>query len=262
MDRSVRFLVAAALSATLLTGPRLAAQDDVADVVSRDLRAGKDEHKRYFLIEPAKTAKAPAKGYGLLVVLPGGDGSAEFHPFVKRIYKNAVPEGYVLAQPVAVKWTAKQQIVWPTDKNRVEGMKFTTEELIDAVIRDVAGKYKLDPQRVFTLSWSSSGPAAYAASLSSDRITGSFIAMSVFKPGLLPPLEKAKGHAYFLYHSPDDRVCPFRMAEQAARDLKKSGATVTLATYDGGHGWRGGLYDRIREGVEWLDKNHAARARP
>ena len=48
----------------------------------------------------------------------------------------------------------------------------------------------------------------------------------------------------------------------AARELKKSGATVQLATYEGGHGWRGGLYDRIREGVEWLDKNHAARARP
>jgi predicted esterase len=261
MDMSARFLAFAVLGVVLLTS-RLSAQDDVADVVSRDLRAGKDEHKRYFLIEPPRRAKAPTKGYGLLVVLPGGDGSADFHPFVKRIYKNAVPEGYVLAQPVAVQWTAKQQIVWPTDKNRVEGMKFSTEEFVDAVIQDVRGKYKLDPERVFTLTWSSSGPAAYAASLSSDKITGSFIAMSVFKPGLLPPLEKAKGHAYFLYHSPDDRVCPFRMAEQAARELKKGGAAVRLATYDGGHGWRGGLYDRIREGVEWLEKNHGARAKP
>jgi predicted esterase len=262
MSVPVRFLVVASLSLSLLTGWGLAAQDDVADVVSRDLRAGKDEHKRYFLIEPPKSAKAPTKGYGLLVVLPGGGGSADFHPFVKRIYKNAVPEGYVLAQPVAVKWTEKQQIVWPTDKNRVEGMKFSTEEFVDAVIKDVGGKYKLDPERVFTLTWSSSGPAAYAASLSSNKITGSFIAMSVFKPNLLPPLEKAKGHTYFLYHSPDDRVCPFRMAEQAARELKKSGATVKLATYEGGHGWRGNLYGRIREGIEWLAKNHTTGAKP
>ena len=262
MDRSVRFLVAAALSATLLTGPRLAAQDDVADVVSRDLRAGKDEHKRYFLIEPAKTAKAPAKGYGLLVVLPGGDGSAEFHPFVKRIYKNAVPEGFLLAQPVAVKWAEEQEIVWPTDKNRVERMKFSTEEFVDAVIKDVGSRHKLDPERIFTLAWSSSGPAAYAVSLTSKKVTGSFIAMSVFKPDFLLPLEKAKGHGYFLYHSPDDRVCPFRMAEQAAKDLEKNGATVKLATYEGGHGWRGGLYDQIREGLQWLEKNHAARDKP
>ena len=141
-------------------------------------------------------------------------------------------------------------------------MKFGTEEFVAAVVKDVAKRQPIDRGRVFTLAWSSSGPAAYAASLSSDRITGSFIAMSVFKPGLLPPLEKAKGHAYFLYHSPDDRVCPFRMAEQAARDLKKSGATVTLATYDGGHGWRGGLYDQMREGLQWLEKNHGSGVKP
>lgn len=262
MGTQVRFLVITSLLVSLLAAGRLAAQDDVADVVSQDLKVGKDEHKRYFLVEPPKGAKAPKNGYGLIVVLPGGDGSADFHPFVKRIYKNAVPEGYVLAQPVAVKWTDKQEIVWPTDKNRVEGMKFTTEEFINAVIDDVAGKYKLDPERTFTLTWSSSGPAAYAASLTSGKITGSFIAMSVFDPDLLPALEKAKGRAYYLYHSPDDRVCPHRMAEQAEKDLKKSGATVKLTTYDGGHGWRGNLYADIKDGVQWLEKNHATPPKP
>ena len=226
------------------------------------MRAGKDSHKRYFLIEPPKGAKPPKEGYGLLVVLPGGDGNADFHPFIKRIYKNAVPEGYVLAQPVAIKWTEGQEIVWPTARNRVEDMKYSTEEFIDAVIRDVACKYKLDPKRVFALTWSSSGPAGYAASLANTRIAGSFVAMSVFRPDFLPPLGKAKGHAHFLYHSPDDRVCPIRMAEQAAKELKKCGATVKLATYDGGHGWRGALYDHIREGVEWLEKHSATRAEP
>src|SRR5262249_52669660 len=168
---SVRFFVGALLSVALFA-VRLAAQEDVADVASQDLRAGKDEHKRYFLIGPAKDAPPPKNGYGLLVVLPGGDGSADFHPFVKRIFKNALPNGYVVAQPVAMKWTDKQQIVWPTAKNRVEGMKFTTEEFIDAVIKDTGDKHKLDPERVFTLTWSSSGPAAYAGSLSSDKITG------------------------------------------------------------------------------------------
>jgi len=254
------FLVASVL-VTLVAEGRLTAQDDVADIISQDLRAGKDEQKRYFLIEPPKGVEAPKQGYGLLVVLPGGDGGADFHAFVKRIYKNAVPPGYVLAQPVAAKWTEKQGIVWPIDKSRVEGMKFSTEEFVDAVIKDVEGRHKLDSERVFTLTWSSSGPAAYAASLSSDRITGSFIAMSVFKPDFLPPLEKAKGQAYFLYHSRDDRVCPFRMAELAADELKKSGATVKLTTYDGGHGWRGNLYGDIKEGIEWLEKNHATRAK-
>jgi predicted esterase len=262
MSVHLRLLVVASLVLSLLAARRLAAQEDVADVASRDLRADKDENKRYFLVGPHRGVAAPKKGYGLLVVLPGGDGSADFHPFVKRIYKHAVPEGYLLAQPVAVKWAAEQQIVWPTDKNRVEGMKFSTEELVEAVIKDAGGRHPLDPERIFTLSWSSSGPAAYAVSLTSKRVTGSFIAMSVFQPDLLPPLEQAKGHGYFLYHSPDDRVCPFRMAEQAARDLEKSGARVKLMTYEGGHGWRAGLYDHIREGAQWLEKNHATPGKP
>ena len=258
MSVHLRFLVVASLLVFVLPS-QLIAQEDVADIAFQDLRADKDENKQYFLVGPHKGVTAPKKGYGLLVVLPGGDGSEDVHPFVKRIYKNCVPEGYVLAQPVAVKWTEKQQIVWPTDKNRAEGMKFSTEEFVDAVIKAVGGKHQLDPERTFTLTWSSSGPAAYAVSLTSKKVTGSFIAMSVFKPAFLPPLEKAKGHGYFLYHSPDDRVCPFRMAEQAAKDLEKSGATVKLTTYEGGHGWRAGVYDQIREGVEWLEKNHATR---
>ncbi len=164
--------------------------------------------------------------------------------------------------PPARKWTSNQEIVWPTDKNRVEGIKFSTEEFVDAVITDVGRRHRLNPQRVFTLTWSSSGPAAYAVSLTSQKVTGSFIGMSVFKPDLLPPLEKAKGHGYFLYHSPDDRVCPFGMAQRAARDLEKNGATVKLVTYQGGHGWRAGLYDHIRDGVQWLEKNHATDVKP
>ncbi|HZY87619.1 MAG TPA: hypothetical protein VFE78_22460 [Gemmataceae bacterium] len=246
----------------LAGGAAARAQDDVADVPAKDVFAGKDKQKRYFLIGPAKGAKAPRDGFGLVVVLPGGAGSADFHPFVKRIFKNAVPEGYLVAQPVAVKWADKQQVVWPTAKNKVGGMKFTTEELIDAVIDDVAARHKLDRGRVFTLTWSSSGPAAYAASLTSKKVTGSFIAMSVFKPDLLPDLAAAKGRGYYLYHSPDDRVCPYRMAEQAEKALTKAGAEVKLVTYDGGHGWRGPLYDNIRAGIEWLEKNHGPGPKP
>ena len=120
MGAHMRFLVVTSALVSLLSGQRLAAQDGVADIASQDLRAGKDERKRYFLIEADKGGKAPDKGYGLLVVLPGGNGGADFHPFIKRIYKHAVPPGYLLAQPVAVKWTDGQKIVWPTDKNRAE----------------------------------------------------------------------------------------------------------------------------------------------
>jgi predicted esterase len=238
--------------ALLTIVPATPAQDDVADVPSQDLRIGDDQNKRYFLIGPAEGAAEPEAGFGLVVVLPGGSGDAEFHPFVKRIFKHALPDGYLIAQPVAVQWNSKQQIVWPTAKNRERGMQFTTEAFIDEVIADVGGQSKLDPQRTFTLSWSSSGPAAYAASLTSDKIRGSFVAMSVFNPKFLPPLDKAKGQRYFLYHSPQDQVCPYWMAQQAARKLPEHGAEAKLVEYAGGHGWRGGLYESIRGGIEWL----------
>jgi predicted esterase len=236
---------------------------DVADIPAQDLRAADDADKRYFLIGPKKDAQPPAEGHGLLIVMPGGDGSADFHPFVKRIYKNALSDRYLAAQPVAVKWTPDQQIVWPTKTNPVAGMKFGTEEFVEAVIEDVGKKHKLDRKKVFTLSWSSSGSAAYATSLQDRRsVTGSLIAMSVFNPKFLPPLKGANGHAYYLYHSPQDRVCPYRMAEQAKISLAENGAKVHMETYEGGHGWRGNVYTDIRNGVEWLEKNREKVSKP
>jgi predicted esterase len=243
--------------ATILLPWPLLAQDDVADIPSQDLRAGNNENMRYFLIGPRKGVEKPEQGYGLLIVLPGGDGSAEFHPFVKRIYKYALPENFLIAQPVAIKWTAMQKITWPTVKNKVPGQKFSTEDFVDAIIKDVSEKYKLNPAHIFTLSWSSGGPAAYAISLSNEKVTGSFIAMSVFKPSELPPLGSAKGRAYFIYHSPQDKVCPLRMAQQAAKVLEENGAKVKFATYEGGHGWKGPLYNDISAGIGWLEENRA-----
>jgi predicted esterase len=257
MIAAVRILVIVSLWAALLSHGQLPAQDDVADIKSQELRAGGDDNKRYFLIGPGADDAAARPPKGLILVLPGGDGSADFQPFVKRIYKNAVPEGYLVAQLVAPKWTETQKIVWPTEKSRAEGMKFTTEEFAEAVIKDVAGQHKIDPRRVFTLTWSSSGPAAYAISLTSKQVTGSLVAMSVFKPDQLPDLAAAKGHRYYLYHSPDDRVCPYRMAEQAAKSLEQNGATVMLTTYEGGHGWRGNVFRDIEAGIKWLAEHKA-----
>jgi len=235
------------------------AQDDVADVPLKDKTVGGDDHKRYLLIGPkpgADAAEAPAEGFGLVVVLPGGDGSDEFQHFVKRILKFGLPDGYVVAQPVAFKWAPGQRIVWPTRKSKVPGQKFATEDFVAAVIENVGKEHKIDSRRVFTLSWSSSGPAAYAISLQQDSpVRGSYIAMSVFKPASLPDLKLAKGHAYFIEHSPQDKVCPFSMAEQARDKLKAGGAKVEFSTYEGGHGWHGDVWGRIRRGITWLESN-------
>jgi predicted esterase len=233
----------------------ISAQEDVAAVPTQDVRIGGDEKQRYFLIGPHEGRTVPPQGSGLLLVMPGGNGGEDFLPFVKRVYKHATPKGYVVAQLVAPKWNERQEVVWPTAKLKTAGAAFTTEQFVDAVIDDVTARHKLNPERIATLSWSSGGPAAYAVSLSNPKVRGSFVAMSVYKPAQLPPLAQAKGHAYYLFHSPQDRVCPMRMAEQAAETLIKNGATVELVKYEGGHGWQGNVFGQIRQGLEWLEKN-------
>jgi predicted esterase len=224
------------------------------EVPTRDLRAAKHEKKRYFLIGPKEGEKGPAGGYRVLLVMPGGDGGADFRPFVTRIRENALSKDWVVAQMVSVKWKDDQKVVWPTQGNPVDGMEFTTEEFAKDVVKDVARLHPVDAKRVYSLSWSSSGPAAYALALAEKTpVRGSYVAMSVYKPDLLPPIAKAKGHRFFIDHSKEDRVCPFAMAEKARDDLEKAGAKVRFSTYDGGHGWHGDLFGRLREGIGWLD---------
>lgn len=235
-----------------------AAEDapEAGDLPSQDLKAG--EQQRYFLIGPRKDSTAPKAGHALLVVLPGGDGGESFLPFVKGIYKNTLDAGWIVAQPVSVKWSPNQQVIWPTQKVKAAGMKFDTEAFVEAVVAAVKKRHRIDPARIFLLAWSSSGPAAYSLSLQKKKsVTGFYIAMSVFKPETLPEIGGAKGNAYFLDHSPEDKVCPFRMAEDAEKLLKTRGARVNLVSYKGGHGWQGDLYARLREGWKWLEENHA-----
>lgn len=237
---------------TQLFSPSCTAQDDIADIKSEQRKVGGDDRQTYFLI-PAAREEAPEDGYALLVILPGGDGSADFHPFIKRIRKHALPDDFIVAQPVAVKWTDDQEVVWPTDKLTVEKQEFSTEQFVTALIKDVQVQHKIDAKRVYCLGWSSSGTSAYSLALQQEPLVkGSYVAMSVYKPTLLP-IENAKGRSIYIEHSPDDRVCPFRMAEQGLKELKAKGANVTLITYEGGHGWRGDVYGRIRNAIQWLD---------
>jgi predicted esterase len=233
---------------------------DVADVPALDLRAGDDAKKRYFLIGAGEKAKAPPEGYRVLIVLPGGDGSADFHPFIRRIYKNVLNERWLVAQLVAPKWDEDQfqRVVWPTAGLNYPAAQFTTEEFIQAVLANVQAKVKVDPKRVFLLGWSSGGPPCYAMAVRKESpVTGALIAMSVFKPEQIPALENAKGRAFYLLQSPDDKVTPIRFAEAAERTLVAAGAKVRLKCYRGGHGWRGDVWGMIGEGIKWLDQQAA-----
>lgn len=242
-----------AKAASTKIAPELDA-DDVKDIPSFDLRVEKDEHRRYLLAGPRPNEKVPKAGFGLFVIMPGGTGEANFHPFVKRIYKNAVPDGFLVVQPIAPKWTDDQTVVWPTEKVRATGMKVPCDDFVEQVIAEVKTAHKIDPERAYTLSWSSSGPLAYLLSTrKKGAVRGSFIAMSVFDAKWLD-LDQVKGKPYYLYHSKEDKTCAFAMAEEARDTLKKKGAVVEFQTYAGGHGWFGDMFGDMRKGFDWLVK--------
>jgi predicted esterase len=244
----------------IVLGLSLPAPQGKAEVPSQEITIRGVPRQQYFLHGPKKEGAPPKEGYGLLVVLPGGNGGRDFRGFVGRIYAQALGNDWIAAQPISVKWTDKQRIVWPTAKNRAPKMKFTTEEFVDRVIVDVAKRQKVDPRRILLLAWSSGGPAAYTISLQERKHpTGFYIAMSVFRPQWLPSLAQARGEVYFLDHSPDDAVCDFALAKEAERLLTRQGAKVQLVTYEGGHGWHGDVFGRLRKGFAWLEKN---RGRP
>jgi predicted esterase len=245
----------AALAAVLLTVTAPALQDST-QAEPLDVLVDDDPQRRYLLHGLTEDAQAPKEGWRLLVVLPGGNGSAEFAPFVGRIRENALGEEWLIAQIVAPKWESAQEcgIVWPMQRLPCPDMKLGCEELFETVVEDVAERCELDPRYLFTLAWSSSGSLAYTLGLDEEsRVTGSFIAMSVYKPDLLPSLKPAKGRAFYILHSPDDRTCPVAMAEQARDELDEAGALVRYTTYAGGHGWHGDVFGMLRGGVEWLE---------
>jgi predicted esterase len=240
--------------------PRAASDDqedpgaDVADVPVQDLRAGGDANKRYLLIGPKAGAVAPPAGYRLIVVLPGGAGGEEFRPFAQRILKNALADDCVVAELVAPRWSEDEnRIVWPTAGLKDPAMKFTTDEFVKAVVQDASGRVPLDLKRVDALGWSSGGPPVYAAAVDgSSPLRGAFVAMSVFKPEQLPDLKNAAGKRFYILHSPQDFI-QMRFPESARDTLAGAGAVVTLATYQGGHGWQGDVFGMIRTGMDWLD---------
>ena len=221
-------------------------------------RAGDDDlltlkgqpQQKYYLIGAGATDKD--KPPGLLLVMPGGDGSAEFHTFVKSI-RDSLPDGFLVAQLVAVESKNEKQVVWPTEKLKDKKQAFSTQQFIENVVKDVKAKHKLDENRIFTLGWSSSGSAAYSSVLTpKSPVKGAIVAMSVFQPGVLPDLAGAQGRKFVILHAAGDKLIPLRIARTAEKRLKAAGAEVQFVEMAGGHGWQDDPLGRISAAVEWL----------
>ncbi len=210
-----------------------------------------NDRQKYFLIGDPENP--PNDGFNLLLVMPGGDGGRDFLPFIENVSKNVLDESWLVAELISVKWNKDQQIVWPKNSDTVKGLEFTTAQFVESVIADVKSQSKINPKNIITLSWSSSGPAAYAIATSPNKsVTASFIAMSVFRPQFCDPAYQVKDHRFFIAHSPEDQICPWEQSRLAIRTMMKHGGKVTEAKYEGGHGWHPELFQQLGTGLRSL----------
>lgn len=211
----------------------------------------------FFVMAPKKPASGGGK-HGLVVVLPGGDGSREFLPWVEGSLLAQRPDDCAGVLITSVTWTPEQKVIWPTSDSAVQGMQYTTEQYVRAVLADVEQTLPVDPARRVVVAWSSSGAAMHPLmAVEHGPFAKAYIAMSIWPPGLVN-LASVKGRRYVLDQSPDDQTTTFSHARDAYAALTKAGAIVRLSTYAGGHGWQDDPLPRFRAGLEWLLSNEPA----
>ena len=223
--------------------------DDVRAIPSRSFFVGGDRRMRYLVA--GEFRKGDAKR--VLLVLPGGDGSAEFHPFVKRIDARVLDKDWIVVQPVAPKWDDKgDRVVWPSVGVPYPAAGFTTEAFLDGILDELTLRHGLKVVRTDLLAWSSSGPAVYSyAAHGRHKVDGAFVAMAVFRPDFLGGAKALNVGRFFLYHSPEDPIS-MTNPEAAKADLEARGVPVRLLTYPGGHGWTGPVWKDLASGLAYL----------
>ncbi|MCH7603782.1 MAG: hypothetical protein IIB54_13545 [Planctomycetes bacterium] len=215
---------------------------------------GDDDRKRWVLHPPLGDSP-PERGRGLLVVLPGGDGSIDFAPFVGGAIRSAAGDDYIVVQMIAPPIIEGQDdVVWPCQGLPAKRIDFTMEPVVLATVEAVTNEYAIDPARIWAMGWSSGGTPAYELALMPDSpFAGAFVIMSVFKPDLLSPLDGGRDKSFYILHSPQDFI-PMHFPEAAQTSLAAAGAHTALVKYNGGHGWHGDIGRQIRAALEWLEK--------
>lgn len=223
---------------------------------SLHVRTIESDGRKRWILHPPLDETLPQSGAGLLVVLPGGDGSIDFAPFVHDTIRASAGSDYVLVQMIAppIGTDAENVIVWPSVHLPDDRVPFSIEPVVRAAVEVAKIEHRIDPDRIWVMGWSSGGPPAYELAIMPDSpFSGAFVVMSVFKPNLLSPLTGAMGKSFYILHSPHDFIA-MRFPEAAVSQLAGVGARTTLVVYEGGHGWHGDIAARIRAAIDWLEE--------
>jgi predicted esterase len=198
------------------------------------------EENRYGLYVPKDYR--PARAYPLIICLHGAgfDGTSYLDRWEPRL------EGrYLLACP------SMEEAAWWTRE---------AEELVLAVLREVARNYHVDTDRVFLSGMSNGGIGTYLIGLNHTDRFGALVPMAGALPDpLLPLLDNARTTPVYLIHGAKDGVIPAKFSQTVQTYLEKRGYDVIYREHDQVHPMAGGHFfprEELPALIKWLEKQN------
>ena len=120
-------------------------------------------------------------------------------------------------------------------------------EVIDAALRDVFARYRVDPERVALGGFSDGASYALSLGMSNGDL---FTHLIAFSPGFASPARPEGQPRIFMTHGVADRVLPIdRCSRRLVPVLRSTGYDVTYEEFEGGHNLPPVL---ARRAIDWL----------
>jgi phospholipase/carboxylesterase len=125
---------------------------------------------------------------------------------------------------------------------------------IDRALRDVFGRYAVDPDRLALGGFSDGASSALSLGLTNGDLFTHLIACS---PGFLAPGPRRGQPRLFLSHGTDDRVLPIGpCSRRIVPQVRRASYDVTYREFDGPHAVPAEI---AREAVDWFAAKSAGR---
>ncbi len=200
----------------------------------------------YRLHLPDGYERERSRSYPLLVFLHGrGDTEESAALLVEQM---GLPDVIAVRPeaPYAIPGTFNGREYWPVAMRvEADSAGMATAVRMSArwcsdVVRDVAGRLRIDPDRIAVAGFSQGAAMAYAVALEQPELYKAVAVLSGYLPpgyattAAFEPLAR-HGASVFIGHGGDDTNVPLARAELAAALARSARVPVTANIYDGGH---------------------------
>jgi hypothetical protein len=158
-------------------------------------------------------------------------------------WETRLGEGYLLACPTL------EEGAWWTLRG---------EALVLAVMREVAMRYPVDPNRIFLTGMSNGGIGTYLIGIyDADRFAAIAPMAAGIPKEIFPFLKNFEKTPVYIIHGAKDQVMPVTLSREIYAYLEKLGYPVVYREHDQTHPMAGGHFfpkEEIPRLVEWLSK--------